>query len=322
MTDDAPSPASVIVVGAGIAGLLAAGRLQERGFDVHVLEKSRGVGGRMATKRIDGAVFDPGAQYFTARVPEFERLVRDWEARGLVAEWGSGLHPRWRGAPAMTAVPKFLAETLHVVREARATAVRRLEGGWAVACENGREWRSAGVLLTPPVPQSLALIDAGQTALPAAVRADLEALEYFPSLAAMLTLDGASGLPSGGLKLDNGPIAWMADNQLKGISPAQVSVTVHASPGYSEANYARPEPTVLEELLDVAQLYLGAAVTAAALHRWRYSLPKSTHRERCLALEDQRLVFAGDAFGGPRVEGAAVSGLAAAERLATALSAS
>lgn len=319
MTDNAPSPASVLAIGAGIAGLVGAQRLQERGFDVHVLEKSRGFGGRMATKRIDRAVFDQGAQYFTAKLPQFERMVRDWEARGLVAEWGSGLHPRWRGAPTMTAVPKFLAETLHVVREARAVAVRQIEGGWAVDGENGRVWRAAGLLLTPPVPQALALLDAGKVELPGTARAELAALEYFPCLAAMLTLDGPSGLPSGGLKLDQGPISWMADNQLKGISPERVAVTLHANPVYSEANYTRAEESVLQELLDVARLYLGAGVHGQALHRWRYSLPKSTYRESCLAFDELRLAFAGDAFGGPRVEGAAVSGLAAAERLAAAL---
>ena len=53
---------TTVIVGAGIAGLLAARRLRTAGCDVLVLEKSRGFGGRMATKRVGAAVFDQGAQ--------------------------------------------------------------------------------------------------------------------------------------------------------------------------------------------------------------------------------------------------------------------
>ena len=44
-----------IVIGAGIAGLLAARQLAEAGRDVTVLDKGRGVGGRLATRRIGEA---------------------------------------------------------------------------------------------------------------------------------------------------------------------------------------------------------------------------------------------------------------------------
>ena len=76
--DETEKSMTCIVIGAGIAGLLAARTLQEHGLRVTVLDKGRGVGGRMATRRIGSAVFDHGAQFFTARDPQFDTLISVW----------------------------------------------------------------------------------------------------------------------------------------------------------------------------------------------------------------------------------------------------
>lgn len=76
-----------LIIGAGIAGLLGARVLADRGHRVCVLEKGRGFGGRMATRRRDGAVFDHGAQFFTARDKRFQRWAEQWLALGIVAPW-------------------------------------------------------------------------------------------------------------------------------------------------------------------------------------------------------------------------------------------
>ncbi|MFM8721078.1 MAG: FAD-dependent oxidoreductase, partial [Chthoniobacterales bacterium] len=68
-----------IVIGAGLAGLAAAGRLRKAGQDVLVLEKSRGLGGRAATRRWDGLPVDHGAQFFTARSEDFRDQVARWQ---------------------------------------------------------------------------------------------------------------------------------------------------------------------------------------------------------------------------------------------------
>ena len=73
---------NTVVIGAGISGLLVARELASRGAQVQVLEKSRGVGGRMSTKRVGSAVFDQGAQFFSARDEHFDARVRCWARKG------------------------------------------------------------------------------------------------------------------------------------------------------------------------------------------------------------------------------------------------
>jgi len=306
-----------LIIGAGISGLLLAQELTTRGQRPVIVEKSRGFGGRLATKRVGEAVFDSGAQFFTAREAIFQLRVAAWQHAGLVREWSPSVH-RFIGQPAMTAVPKSLAQGLDIRREHKATSVRRdAAGRWTVVFETGLEMSGDRLLLTCPVPQALALLDAGSVALDGTTRAALDRLTYHPCLALLAVLDRPSGVPVEGLAPEAGPIRWLADNTKKGVSPAvPAAVTIHAAPDFSATHYTAPEPDVTMALLAAARPWLGNAnVTATALHRWKFSEPKATHPDRSVWLPELQLGFAGDAFGGPKVEGAALSGLDLAARV-------
>jgi predicted NAD/FAD-dependent oxidoreductase len=182
--------------------------------------------------------------------------------------------------------------------------------------DRGETVCASAVLLTPPVPQSLALLDAGGIELPKDTRARLESIEYEPCLAVMASLDAPAQIPSpGGLAPTEGPIAWISDNQMKGVS-ATPAVTIHATADFSQENWDRDRQKSGRALLRAAEPWLGSGVTEFQVHGWRYSKPVRTEESACLTLnESPLLVIAGDAFAGPRVEGAALSGWAAAEVL-------
>jgi len=61
--DAEPNGKTIIVIGAGIAGLAAAKKLKEKGFNVIVLEAQEKVGGRLRTNRTLGIAFDEGASW-------------------------------------------------------------------------------------------------------------------------------------------------------------------------------------------------------------------------------------------------------------------
>ncbi len=327
--------ADVLIVGAGMSGLMAAHALRAHGLHPLLLDKGRSVGGRLATRRVGPGRADHGAQFFTVRSPEFRAWVERWQAEGLVYIWSTGWsdgslagtpsdgHPRYAARGGMNALAQHLAQGLDVRLETQVAALAPKANGWQIADQAGQTFTGRGLLLTPPVPQSLALLEGSGIVLADRDREVLEGIEYAPSLAGIFWLDQPLRLPEpGAVQHSNAPIAWMADNQRKGISPEAALATVHAGPEISEAAWQMPEATVLESLFEGLQPFLqpGTQVVERHLKRWRYALPTEFYPERTLLADGPLpLAFAGDAFGGPRVEGAALSGLAAGQTLASVI---
>lgn len=319
MIPEAGQTADVLVIGAGVAGLIAAAELQRAGRQVLVLEQGSSVGGRLASRRIGEATFDDGAQFITARTPRFAALLEESRRAGVVEEWHRGSagrpdgHPRWRGHPAMSSVANYLAHGLAIRLETRVVALSASEGGWIAETETGEPCSAGAVVLTPPVPQSLAILKAGAVALLPETRARLESIEYERCLAVMAVLAGPSRIaPPGGLAPDDGPIAWIADGYLKGIS-AKPAVTIHSTHAFSLEHWERDRQESGRRLLDAAKEWLGAEVTSFQVHGWPYSKPLQVDEHPCAMVSHAPpLVLAGDAFAGPRVEGAVLSGWAAA----------
>lgn len=322
---------SCIVVGAGISGLLSASALQSEGWRVTALEKRPDVGGRMATRQVGEGNFDHGAQFFTVRGERFAGLVEDWLAAGVAVEWTRGFadadglpnedgHPRYRGAEGMTSIPRFISRDLDVRTGETVVTVDAENGGWEVACTSGMRVAGDALVLAAPVPQALRLISSGNHVLHDEARRRLEAISYDPCLALMVLLDGPSGVPEpGGMKINGEPLDWIADNHRKGISEAP-GITIHAGPGWSRSHFDDDEAGISHALISLAGDRLGIdlapRVVETSLTRWGYSWVTSPHPEPCLAAsEDPPLILCGDAFGQPKVEGASLSGLAAADHL-------
>lgn len=313
---------SVAVIGAGMTGLTAASRIQESGYRVVVLEKDRRPGGRLASCRLNSATVDHGAQFITARSAEFIRTMKDLSVKGVAGKWFEGStgkgHIRWKGVPCMNSIPNALAGKLDVRFGVDVTALRWESRLWIISGENGSTFTVNGVVMTPPVPQSLKIFDAGGGSLQEDIREELESISYHRCIAVIAVLTGPSvvGTP-GGVAPSNGPISWIADNYVKGVSSVP-ALTIHATPKYSYEHWDEDAQQAGRKLVDAAEKWIRSEVAQVRVCRWRYSRPAHSHSSRSLMVQPP-LVFAGDGFGGPRVEGAFLSGVSAAESIMGAL---
>jgi predicted NAD/FAD-dependent oxidoreductase len=316
----------VAVIGAGISGLSCARTLMDHGLDVVVFDKSKGVGGRLATRRADPDLsFDHGAQYFTARSPGFQRQVHAWQAQGLVAEWTGRIveiqgdqiqskldqPKRFVGLPRQTALSRHLAEELKLRLETRISRMERTPRGWSLTDEMGVShalFDSAAVTL--PSPQAAELLGEHPFAEQA------RNVPMTPCWAAMFAFDRPVNAAWDGAFVHESPIAWLARNNSKPGRPSAPECWVlHASTDWSAAHLDSSGEAVLAELLEafrgIIKRRLEPPIHANA-HRWKFSATPLSLDTQAFFDPRQSLAVCGDWLAGGRVEGAYRSGMAAA----------
>ncbi|NNF57030.1 MAG: NAD(P)-binding protein, partial [Rhodothermaceae bacterium] len=323
-----PDAPSVAIVGAGLSGLVAARTLSDQGLAVQVFDKGRGPGGRMSTRRTDNFSFDHGAQYFTVRDDRFRRYISAWLDEGLVQPWDGAIGvakegtierkdsptTRYVGVPRMSSLARHLATSLPVRYETRVERVARDGRHWRLQDTEGTDLGTYdAVLITAPPPQSAPLL-ADAPALAEQVRS----VTMLPCWAVMVTFAEPLPLAFDGLFVHDAPLSWAARNSSKPERPDGESWVLHGAPGWSADRLEADPETVGTRLLAAFFEATGLDPVEAPFvqaHRWRYSMADEPLSVGCLWDPEQRIGACGDWCHGSRVEGAFLSGMAAAGRV-------
>lgn len=316
-----------LVVGAGLAGLSCAQGLRAAGFDITVVDKSRGPSGRMSTRRGEDWACDHGAQYFTARSSAFQMDIARWQDAGVAALWTPRLQVRdengWReggetisrfvGVPRMTAPARLLADGLKLQTSTTVTALHRVGCSWQVeTAEHGRLATGFdGVVLAVPAPQALPLL----TPVSPMLAAQAREARMQGCWALMLRFDAALDLPFDAAFINHGPLRWVARDSSKPGRAGPETWSLHASTPWSEAHIEDDAETVASALVEAFIELGGRAPQAWTAHRWRYAITESATADGCAWDALQGLGLCGDWLNGGRVEGAWLSGRALAQRV-------
>ena len=321
----------IAIIGAGMAGLSCAGALQETGYQVTLFEKSRGPSGRMSTRSSASWQCDHGAQYFTARSPEFRAEVSRWEAAGVAAIWSprlqvlAGEHAHQRdaellrfvGLPKMTAPGRWLAAPLTIEPGHSVKQIRRSAEGWQLeTVEAG--WLATqfdSVLLAVPAPQAAPLL--------APVAPEMAALASGARMrgcwALMLQFAAPLALPFDAAFVNQGRLRWIARDNSKPGRQGPETWLLHATAEWSEARLEDSAKDVEAELVDAFR----QACTPidiplpqdSSAHRWRYADSFPALTQGCAWDKALGLGMCGDWLNGGKVEGAWLSGRQLAARL-------
>jgi len=323
----------IAVIGAGVAGLSAARSLHDQGHRVTVFEKSRGLGGRAATRRIGDIGLDHGAQYFSAEDPAFRRVVDAWIERGQVAPWRARIgritaqgisashdeHERFVAVPGMSALGRLLGEGQQIQRQTRVAPPVFSSGRWQLRDERDSPLGGFDALvIAAPAPQAAELM---RPSSPELAR-QAEGIRYLPAWSAMLRQRSADELGFDGLFFDTPELAWAARN---GSKPGRQGNTwvLHASTSWSQAHLETDRALAGQKLMQAFCDRSGIDPNGVELlgsHRWLYSLVEQPLAVGALWDAERSLAVCGDWCQGARIQGAYLSGQAAAGHLLRALS--
>ena len=317
----------IVVVGAGMTGLTAARALSGQGHDVVVIDKARGPGGRMSTRRDDELQFDHGAQYFTARVPRFLRHVLAWQERGLVSAWDARIASigdrdgskqsqsteRFVAIPGMSSICSELANELPDCRFNWALSeLKQLENGWVLTSDKGQTLECDVLVVTTPPEQARRLL------ADPVVDELIGGVEMLPCWALMLILDKPLFAEYDAAFVNSGPLSWVSSQLSRPERPKTNAWVLHASPEWSQMHLEKPAGKVRDMLIKAAlelPLAQSTTVQSAVTHRWRYALARQPLDRGAIWLGSKYLALAGDWCNGSRVEGAFLSGIAAASHI-------
>lgn len=318
----------IAVIGMGIAGLTCAKLLKEQGMNVTLFEKSKGIGGRTSTRRLEPNIsFDHGAQYFTVRNPILQHFVNNWKKLGIVSEWkgrivklnkteitNTEIIPRYVGVPGMTAMAVELAKNLNIKRETKIIEVKYTSNRWTLFDERGVSHELFDQLVVAlPAPQVAALITSHRLEKTAI------SIPMAPCWAVLLGFEKKIDVPWDGAFIHDSPLSWVARNSSKpGRDSTKDCWVLHANAEWS-ANHLEDTPlSVIPALLESFECAIGKSIPARfheTAHRWRYSMGGSFINQKDLNDESSGLTICGDWVNGGRFEGAFLSGTTAAENI-------
>lgn len=275
----------VCIVGAGLAGVGVADRLRDEPIDVTILEKSRGVGGRAATRRKHGCRYDHGANYIKDSDGRTDELVRElgeeglvdidepiwtFDASGTVAPGDRQEAHKWTWTEGITQFTKRLLDrtdaTVH--RTTRVEGLHRGDDGWTLSDTDGSSHGPfEQVVLTPPAPQTAELLasttiddgaadadsgsDAATTTLTKAAEA-VQAVPYRTVRTLVLQYPFEVDRPYYALLNTDRehPIGWLARESCKDghVPDGQSLLIVQMAPDWSTAHYDDPLDSTADEV--------------------------------------------------------------------------
>jgi len=338
---------SIAIIGAGMSGLAAAHTLREAGHAVTLFEKSRGVGGRVATRKRDGFTYDHGAQYFKGggelstdwithkfRTPDLIDITKPvwvFDSAGQIKEGDpkQNKDPKWSYRSGFTSFAKRMAEGLDVRLETHIGRIQQIGNGWNIFGEGNRHIGSfEQLVITIPATQAIGLIEASEFAgeQGATISAQLGKAVYNPLVSVMLGYKPTPQMrPYYALvNTDKGhPISWLAWEHEK--APERVPegtglLIAQMSPQYSKEHHATPHTILFQNVTQLVSTLLDERLPTPILtdvQYWRYALPaEKANADALFALTlPLGLAFCGDAFVGGRAHLALENGVHVAQRL-------
>lgn len=327
------------IIGAGLSGLTAGRILAKAGHEVTIFEKSKGYGGRMATRYAGkdlAAKMDHGLSYFGVKSDAFRKFTAELLDEKLIQPWGDKFvgydgdkmldsvpnhasEALYTSTGGMNKIGKYLGRWVDIQTETKVGGLtyfgtnRSKKRSWMMNLTSSDTFGADAVIVALPAPQAYGIIAStvDETNILKIVR-EIDEVSYRPAFSLMVGY-GSQEIPEWqGIVCKNSSLEFISNENLKRDTP-ETSFVVHASESFTKENRNGDEETVSNKMLnEFAEIAGGWAASPEwhQLHFWRYSRPKKIINKPYLELEDEDapLALVGDYLNGDTVDNAYQSG--------------
>ena len=326
----------IAIIGAGISGLVAGRTLAKAGFEVVVFEKSRGYGGRMATRYAGEnheIKLDHGVSYLEGQSPEFrafllelleEGLTKPWSGRHMLLEKNRYMEYHHEEARAvaidgMNSIGRYLARLVDVRLQERVGGLtfigddRRKKRSWMLNLESSATYEADAVIIAAPSKQAYSVLNTtiDEVSTLKIVR-EIDEVEYDPLFVLMAAYSSAPELEWDMLDIKASVLGWAAVESSK-RDMKKTHLVLHSTPEFARTHIEKREGVekeMLKELSDLMGAWAGSP-DWSQLHFWRYNQAINPLGVPYIDLNEMEkpLAVVGSYMNGNTVESAYLSGL-------------
>lgn len=320
----------IAVIGAGVAGLACARELARADAKVTVFERSRGLGGRLGTRRQGNLAFDHGAQYVTARSHSFVKYAEVAGRASVLGRWlprilederllEAPVEDWYVGQPGMSALVRPMSRNIELQSGVGVHEIVRSQRGWELQTDSGRQNHIFdAIAVAVPAPRALALLGPHGRSF-----RHLHEVRMAPCWAGMFAFEQPVDVGTDVRRWTQGPLTWAAcDSSKPGRPPGPQCWVVHASVAWSREHLEASAVEIAQLLLREFGAATGARLPVPAhaqAHRWRHAIVEQPLGLPCIVDEEIAAGACGDWCVAPRVEAAFESGRALAHSLLSML---
>jgi renalase len=264
---------TIVIIGAGVSGLIAAGLLSRKNDNVIIVEKSKGIGGRLATRRIDNESFDHGTSFFDEQVSK-ELISFNENLKPFIKKVDH--HFYFEGG--MSQLGKKLAEGLKIKKMCRIINLK-FNHQWELNSEDQEILHADKIILAMPMPQASDLLKSCDQTL----YEKTLPLTYSKALVGLFKIK--ENLP---IKKENESLVWQSKKNL-----AHNGVAYYFENEKAEKYFDQPDSVILDQM---TQELSPLEIISAELKKWRYSKPNYLLKDPYLKNQSENLFIIGDSF--------------------------
>lgn len=330
------------IIGASLSGLVAGEKLAKAGHDVTVIEKSRELGGRLASFDYEGVAMDYGISSVISSDPVFESFLSELKEQDKIKKWardfaffdGTQLHDINPNRPAksyqvgtngLSAIPKHLSRWVDVKSEEKAGGLtyigsdRSRKKAWMINLTDISVFECDAVIIATPAVEAYGILQTAQDETPTRrIIRHLDEIRYEPCFSLMAVYPKEYMPEWKGIECEDHTLRWIGNESSKAESPSKAAVVIRSSGSFARKYHDTDPEEIKNLLLERASDIAGSSLIHpewSRLHYWKYFEAVNPMDEFFLELEMEEapLALAGDYLGGVSVQDAYLSGYNLAE---------